>query len=65
VIQFLQLELPAEREMPVDDGDYFDGPNNASFWIILEAKLVGKSIKTTGIPGAKPKQKGARGRGKR
>jgi excinuclease ABC subunit B len=31
----------------------------------LEAKLAGKTVKTTAIPGAKPKQKGARGRGKR
>jgi RimJ/RimL family protein N-acetyltransferase len=25
----------------VDGGDYFDGPNNASFWIMLEAERVG------------------------
>jgi RimJ/RimL family protein N-acetyltransferase len=25
----------------VDDGDYFDGSNNASFWIMLEAERVG------------------------
>jgi RimJ/RimL family protein N-acetyltransferase len=25
----------------VDNGDYFDGPNNATFWIMLEAERVG------------------------
>jgi RimJ/RimL family protein N-acetyltransferase len=25
----------------IDTGDYFDGPNNATFWIMLEAERVG------------------------
>jgi RimJ/RimL family protein N-acetyltransferase len=25
----------------LDDGDYFDGPNNATFWVMLEAERVG------------------------
>jgi RimJ/RimL family protein N-acetyltransferase len=25
----------------LDDGDHFDGPNNASFWIMLEAERAG------------------------
>jgi RimJ/RimL family protein N-acetyltransferase len=65
-VNFVPLELPAEREMLaawlsserwpfhsdpkleqaqvlklVDDGNFFDGPNNATFWIMLEAERAG------------------------
>jgi RimJ/RimL family protein N-acetyltransferase len=35
-------ELEHEQVLKlVDDSDYFEGPNNATFWIMLEAEHVG------------------------